>query len=235
LATQNWNAIERKSPAGDADTRRFSLPPADVIDRFLSYDTQYDRQLYHAMDQLERQQRQRRGENVPAASQHQSEKKGMTFFTKQSQEVLCFQVHTCPRKCGLELGTRRVAANLAPLLSLQLRAIETTDLERRVAGMEELLAKADKDSDSTNGGRGNVPTKPNGNWKDPIAPSSLIWLKRLSDRKGMRTRFLSATASRSVRPASLPFSSVPFPPPALSPPSVAHALCATNVLRRTQQ
>ncbi len=35
----------------------------------------------------------------------------------------------------------RVAANLAPLLSLQLRAIETTDLERRLAKMERSLAK----------------------------------------------------------------------------------------------
>ena len=35
----------------------------------------------------------------------------------------------------------RVASSLAPLLSLQLRAIETSDLERRVAAVEEQLAK----------------------------------------------------------------------------------------------
>jgi hypothetical protein len=35
----------------------------------------------------------------------------------------------------------RVAANLAPLLNLQLRAIETTDLEWRIAKVERLLAK----------------------------------------------------------------------------------------------
>lgn len=36
----------------------------------------------------------------------------------------------------------RVAAGLAPLLNLQLRAIETTDLERRLAHLEKLLAEA---------------------------------------------------------------------------------------------
>jgi len=36
----------------------------------------------------------------------------------------------------------RIASGLAPLLSLQLRAIETTDLERRLAKLEKLLAEA---------------------------------------------------------------------------------------------
>lgn len=36
----------------------------------------------------------------------------------------------------------RIAAGLAPLLSMQLRAIETTDFERRLAKLEELSAKA---------------------------------------------------------------------------------------------
>jgi hypothetical protein len=40
----------------------------------------------------------------------------------------------------------RIASGLAPLLSLQMRAIETTDLERRVAKMEELLAKSENRS-----------------------------------------------------------------------------------------
>jgi hypothetical protein len=48
-----------------------------------------------------------------------------------------------------------------------LRATECADPERRLARVEELLAKADKDSDSTNGGRRDAPAKPNGNWKDP--------------------------------------------------------------------
>lgn len=36
----------------------------------------------------------------------------------------------------------RIAAGLAPVLNLQLRAIETTDLERRLAHLEKALAKA---------------------------------------------------------------------------------------------
>ncbi len=40
----------------------------------------------------------------------------------------------------------RIASGLAPLLNLQLRAIETTDLERRVAKVEKLLAKSEKGS-----------------------------------------------------------------------------------------
>ena len=35
----------------------------------------------------------------------------------------------------------RVAAGLAPLLNLQLRAMETTGLERRMAKLEKLLAE----------------------------------------------------------------------------------------------
>lgn len=41
----------------------------------------------------------------------------------------------------------RVAAGLAPLLNLQLRVVEATDLERRVAKVERLLAR--KESDGT--------------------------------------------------------------------------------------
>jgi hypothetical protein len=49
-----------------AKTRCLSLPPADVIDKLLRYEAHLDRQLYRAMDRLERLQRQRRGECVPA-------------------------------------------------------------------------------------------------------------------------------------------------------------------------
>jgi len=41
----------------------------------------------------------------------------------------------------------RVAAGLAPLLNLQLRAIETTDLERRLAKLEKLLAETEAEKD----------------------------------------------------------------------------------------
>ena len=41
----------------------------------------------------------------------------------------------------------RVAAGLAPLLNLQLRAIETTDLERRLTKLETLLAETEAEED----------------------------------------------------------------------------------------
>ena len=40
----------------------------------------------------------------------------------------------------------RVAAGLAPLLNLQLRALEATELERRIATVEKLLARAEAKS-----------------------------------------------------------------------------------------
>jgi hypothetical protein len=58
-------ALERENLAVDAEARRFSLPTADATDKLLLYEAHLDRQLYRAMDQLERLQRQRRGENVP--------------------------------------------------------------------------------------------------------------------------------------------------------------------------
>ncbi len=58
-------AIEREDLALDAEARSFSLPPVDVTDKLLRYEAHLDRQLYRAMDQLERLQRQRRGENMP--------------------------------------------------------------------------------------------------------------------------------------------------------------------------
>jgi hypothetical protein len=56
---------KREDLAVDADARRFSLPPADATDNILRYEAHLDRQLYRAMDQLERLQRQRKGEAVP--------------------------------------------------------------------------------------------------------------------------------------------------------------------------
>jgi hypothetical protein len=58
-------ASEREQLTGDAEARAFSLPPADATDKILRYEAHLDRQLYRAMDQLERLQRQRKGENVP--------------------------------------------------------------------------------------------------------------------------------------------------------------------------
>ena len=58
-------ALGREKLAGDAEARSFSLPPTDATDKLLRYESHLDRQLYRAMDQLERLQRQRRGEKVP--------------------------------------------------------------------------------------------------------------------------------------------------------------------------
>jgi hypothetical protein len=41
----------------------------------------------------------------------------------------------------------RIVAGLAPLMNLQLRAIETTDLEQRVAKLEKLLAETEGKKD----------------------------------------------------------------------------------------
>lgn len=58
-------ASQREALALDAEKRSFSLPATDATDKLLRYEAHLDRQLYRAMDQLERLQRRRRGENVP--------------------------------------------------------------------------------------------------------------------------------------------------------------------------
>jgi hypothetical protein len=58
-------AAERDDLALDAEARSFSLPSVNATDKLLRYEAHLDRQLYRAMDQLERLQRLRRGENVP--------------------------------------------------------------------------------------------------------------------------------------------------------------------------
>jgi hypothetical protein len=58
-------ALDREKLTGDAEALSFSLPPTEATDKLLRYEAHLDRQLYRAMDQLERLQRQRRGENVP--------------------------------------------------------------------------------------------------------------------------------------------------------------------------
>jgi hypothetical protein len=44
------------------------LPPKHVVDKILRYETTIERQLYRAIDQLERLQRSRRGDAVPASN-----------------------------------------------------------------------------------------------------------------------------------------------------------------------
>jgi len=43
-----------------------TLPSAEVLDKILRYETALERQLFRAMNQLERLQRRRMGENIPA-------------------------------------------------------------------------------------------------------------------------------------------------------------------------
>jgi hypothetical protein len=59
------HALEREKLSLDAEARSFSMPSEDATDKLLRYEAHIDRQLYRAMDQLERLQRQRQGENVP--------------------------------------------------------------------------------------------------------------------------------------------------------------------------
>ena len=57
--------FEREKLAEDAEARSFNLPSANATDKLLRYEAHLERQLYRAMDQLERLQRRRKGENVP--------------------------------------------------------------------------------------------------------------------------------------------------------------------------
>jgi hypothetical protein len=65
VSTLGKYATERENLETDAEARSFTLPPPDATDKLLRYEAHLDRQLYRAMDQLERLQRQRRGEAVP--------------------------------------------------------------------------------------------------------------------------------------------------------------------------
>ena len=49
----------------DAEALSRAVPPSDGIDRILRYETSIERQMYRAMNQLERLQRRRKGEPVP--------------------------------------------------------------------------------------------------------------------------------------------------------------------------
>jgi hypothetical protein len=65
LSLRKEYTSERENLALDSEGRSFSLPPAEVSDKLLRYEAHIDQQLYRAMDELERLQRQRKGENVP--------------------------------------------------------------------------------------------------------------------------------------------------------------------------
>ena len=56
---------ENETLETDATFASHSLPPALEMDKILRYETTIERQLYRAMSQLERLQRQRKGESIP--------------------------------------------------------------------------------------------------------------------------------------------------------------------------
>ena len=51
--------------AREANLLRLSLPPKEAVDKILRYETAIERQLYRAINELERLQRRRRGDIVP--------------------------------------------------------------------------------------------------------------------------------------------------------------------------
>jgi hypothetical protein len=59
------SAMHNLSLELDAEVRSLALPDEGATDKVLRYETHLDRQLYRAMDQLERLQRRRGGESVP--------------------------------------------------------------------------------------------------------------------------------------------------------------------------
>jgi hypothetical protein len=65
LGTLKEYVVERETLAEDAEARSFSLPSASATDKLQRYEAHVDRQLSRTMDQLERLQRRRKGENVP--------------------------------------------------------------------------------------------------------------------------------------------------------------------------
>lgn len=66
LDRQKGLITERDWLRNHSELRRMSVPLDDSMDRILRYETLVERQLFRAMDQLERIQRRRRGESVPA-------------------------------------------------------------------------------------------------------------------------------------------------------------------------
>jgi len=56
---------QREALQLDSTIQSFSLPSQGALDRILRYEMAIERQLYRALDQLERLQRQRNGDKVP--------------------------------------------------------------------------------------------------------------------------------------------------------------------------
>jgi len=66
----SWFWVDLCDKREDAEERARQsaavLPSADVLEKILRYETALERQLFRAMNQLERLQRRRQGENIPA-------------------------------------------------------------------------------------------------------------------------------------------------------------------------
>jgi len=62
---QQREATEREEAEESAHQAAAHLPSAQTLDKILRYETTLERQLYRAMNQLERLQRRRNGENIP--------------------------------------------------------------------------------------------------------------------------------------------------------------------------
>ena len=62
---QKREATKREQAEESARQAAAVLPSADTLDKILRYETTLERQLYRAMNQLERLQRLRQGEAVP--------------------------------------------------------------------------------------------------------------------------------------------------------------------------
>ena len=60
------DCLQRESAEERARQSAAVLPSADVLEKILRYETALERQLFRAMNQLERLQRRRLGENIPA-------------------------------------------------------------------------------------------------------------------------------------------------------------------------
>jgi hypothetical protein len=58
--------VDEEDSEEDARQAAAVLPSAETLDKILRYETKLERQMYRAMAQLERVQRLRRGEAIPA-------------------------------------------------------------------------------------------------------------------------------------------------------------------------
>src|SRR5271157_1199561 len=65
LSSSERESISRESAQHDSRPAAATLPSLEVLDKILRYETKLERQMYRAMNQLERLQRLRQGEPVP--------------------------------------------------------------------------------------------------------------------------------------------------------------------------